>query len=251
MLIPSIDLMGGKIVQLVQGELKKLEFSNFAEWIDRFRGFPLVQLIDLDAAMGRGHNSQLLAEIVQQLPCQVGGGVRSIEHAQQLLRQGARRVIFGSALIRDARPDAAFAASAASALGAASLTFAIDSKAGKVAIRGWREQTTLTAVEMIEALAPYCGAFLYTHIDAEGLLQGTSIPAARAVRAATSNQVIVAGGISTLAEVDELDALGIDAIVGMAIYSGQINLEDALKKVAFKKEGTAKAETARKRSLQA
>jgi phosphoribosylformimino-5-aminoimidazole carboxamide ribotide isomerase len=227
MLIPSIDLMDGKIVQLVQGERKALEFSNFEEWIQRFRGFPLVQLIDLDAAMGRGNNTELVAQIVGRLPCQVGGGIRSIQRAQELLQQGARRVIFGSALIRDARPDEQFAGEAAANLGANFLTFAIDSKAGRVAIRGWKEQTTLTAVEMVLELEPYCGAFLYTHIDTEGLLNGISMEAVQSVRAATSRTLMAAGGVSTLEEVDELDALGIDSVVGMAIYTGQINLEAA------------------------
>jgi phosphoribosylformimino-5-aminoimidazole carboxamide ribotide isomerase len=228
-LIPSIDLMDGKIVQLVQGARKQLEFSNFAEWIERFRGFPLTQLIDLDAAMGKGDNSQLVAEIVQQLPCQVGGGIRSTDRAAQLLEQGARRVIFGSALIRDAKPNLEFARAAAEQLGVNSVTFSVDSKAGRVAIRGWREQTTLTAVEMTQALGPFCGAFLYTHIDTEGMLQGIPMPAVRAVKAATSRRLMVAGGVSNLEEVQQLDALGIDAIVGMAIYTGQIDVEAARK----------------------
>jgi len=240
MLIPSIDLMGGKIVQLVQGERKHVEFSNFAEWVERFRGFPLVQLIDLDAAMDSGTNSPLIAQIVQQLPCQVGGGIRSIERAAELLQQGARRVIFGSALIRDAQPNIEFARAAAEQLGSDSLTFSVDSKAGRVAIRGWREQTTLTAIEMMQALDSFCGTFLYTHIDTEGMLQGISMPAVRTVKAATSRKLIVAGGVSTLEEVEQLDALGIDAIVGMAIYTGRIDLDAALE--------TASKKTARERT---
>jgi phosphoribosylformimino-5-aminoimidazole carboxamide ribotide isomerase len=228
MLIPSIDLMGGKIVQLVQGERKQLEFSNSAEWIERFRRFPLVQLIDLDAAMGKGNNSAVVAQIVQELPCQVGGGIRCIERAAELLKQGARRVIFGSALIRDAQPNIEFARAATEKLGLDSLTFAIDTKAGHVAIRGWREQTTLTAIEVLQALQPFCGAFLYTHIDTEGMLQGISMQAVHSVKVATSRKLMVAGGVSTLDEVDQLDELDIDAIVGMAIYTGQIDLEAAL-----------------------
>jgi phosphoribosylformimino-5-aminoimidazole carboxamide ribotide isomerase len=228
-LIPSIDLMEGKIVQLVQGARKQLEFSNFAEWIERLRGFPLTQLIDLDAAMGKGDNSQLVAEIVQQLPCQVGGGIRSTDRAAQLLEQGARRVIFGSALIRDAKPNLEFARAAAEQLGVNSVTFSVDSKAGRVAIRGWREQTTLTAVEMMQALEAFCGAFLYTHIDTEGMLQGIPMPAVQSVKTATSRRLMVAGGVSTLEEVQQLDALVIDAIVGMAIYTGQIDVEAACK----------------------
>lgn len=229
MLIPSIDLMDGKIVQLVQGKRKQLEFENFAEWIERFRRFPLTQLTDLDAAMGRGNNQALVAQIVGELPCQVGGGIRSIERARELLRLGARRVIFGSSLIRDGKPDLDFARAAANELGSDSLTFAIDAKAGRVAIRGWREQTTLTPLAMMRALQPFCDAFLYTHIDTEGLLQGIPIEAVRPLRAATSRKLIVAGGVSTLSEIEQLDCLGMDAVVGMAIYTGQIDLEAALR----------------------
>jgi phosphoribosylformimino-5-aminoimidazole carboxamide ribotide isomerase len=228
MLIPSIDLMGGKIVQLVQGERKQLEFENFDEWITRFRPFPLVQLIDLDAATGRGDNAPIIEQIVKQLPCQVGGGIRTIDRARELLALGAKRVIFGSSLIRDAKPDADFARRASIELTSDALTFAIDSKAGCVAIRGWREQTSLTASEMIRALEPFCSAFLYTHIDTEGSLQGFPIELARPLRAATTHQLIVAGGVSTLEEIQQLDAMGLDAVVGMAIYTGQIDLEAAL-----------------------
>src|SRR5215470_12441086 len=139
MLIPSIDLMGGKIVQLVQGERKALEFDAFEEWIARFAPFPLVQLIDLDAAMGQGHNRDLVCQFAQSLPCQVGGGIRSIEAAEEILAVGARRVIFGSSLVSNGKPDNAFAQNAARILGADRLVFAIDSKGGRVAIRGWRE----------------------------------------------------------------------------------------------------------------
>jgi phosphoribosylformimino-5-aminoimidazole carboxamide ribotide isomerase len=228
MLIPSIDLMGGKIVQLVQGESKQLEFENFDEWIGRFRPFPLVQLIDLDAATGRGDNAPIVERIVKQLPCQVGGGIRTIDRARNLLALGAKRVIFGSSLIRGAKPDVDFAHHASTELTSDALTFAIDSKAGYVAIRGWREQTSLTASEMIRALEPFCSAFLYTHIDTEGSLQGFPIESARPLRAATTHQLIVAGGVSTLEEIQQLDATGLDAVVGMAIYTGQIDLEAAL-----------------------
>jgi len=228
MLIPSIDLMNGKIVQLVQGERKQLEFENFDEWIARFHSFPLVQLIDLDAARGSGDNAPIIDQIVKQLPCQVGGGIRTIDRARALLARGARRVIFGSSLIRDAQPDLEFARQAAAQLSPEALTFAIDSKSGYVAIRGWREQTSLTAMEMIRSLDPFCSAFLYTHIDTEGSLQGFPIDAARPLREATTRQLIVAGGVSTLQETQQLDAMGCDAVVGMAIYTGQIDLQAAL-----------------------
>lgn len=227
MLIPSIDLMGGKIVQLVQGERKALEFTDFEEWIARFSRFPLVQLIDLDAAIGSGSNRELVGEFTRRLPCQVGGGIRSVRAAEEMLATGARRAILGSCLIREGRPDAVFAEEAARVVGPDQLVFAIDSKGGRVAIRGWRERTELTALEMMQALGPWCSAFLYTHIDTEGLMQGIPLGAVQQLRKATTKQLIAAGGISTTQQIEELDALGIDSVVGMAIYTGKIDLASA------------------------
>jgi len=227
MLIPSIDLMGGKIVQLVQGERKALEFDDFEEWIERFSPFPVVQLIDLDAAMGNGDNGKLVGEFAQRLPCQVGGGIRSTETARQILALGAQRVILGSSLIRDGKPDSAFAQDAAQKLGPERLVFALDSKGGRVAIRGWRELTDVTASEMIRVLEPYCDAFLYTHIDTEGSMQGIPMEAVRQLRKSTKRQLIVAGGIATNEEIDRLHGMNIDAVVGMAIYTGKLKLEVA------------------------
>jgi phosphoribosylformimino-5-aminoimidazole carboxamide ribotide isomerase len=223
-LIPSIDLMGGNIVQLVQGEKKALEFGNFQEWIDRFSDYPLVQVIDLDAAMGRGSNRALIGDLCGRLPCQVGGGIRTAESAAELLQLGAKRVIIGSALIKDGRVDVSFASDLAAKLGAAQIAGAIDSRAGRVAIHGWKTITNVTPQEMMTALEPYCSAFLYTHIDTEGLLQGIPRDIVRELRARTSRQFIAAGGIRSREEIDALHAMGIDAVVGMAIYSGLIEV---------------------------
>ena len=224
MLIPSIDLMGGKIVQLVQGSRKELEFDDFEGWANRFANFPLVQLIDLDAAMGRDPNSKLIEFFVKRLPCQVGGGIRTMEAARTVLELGAQRVIFGSALILDGQIDIAFAKQIASEIGEDKLVFGVDSKGGRVAIRGWREMTAISPLKMIQALDPFCSAFLYTHIDTEGLMAGLPLEAIRPLREATSKQLIVAGGIATSAEVEQLHTMGIDAVVGMALYSGRMSL---------------------------
>ena len=224
MLIPSIDLMGGKIVQLVQGGRKALEFEDFEEWIARFSSFPLVQLIDLDAALGTGNNRDLVREFARRLPCQVGGGVRSIQTAEQMLSIGAKRVILGSSLIRDGQPDTVFAEEVARAAGPDKLVFAIDSKQGRVAIRGWRELTSITPLEMIAALESWCGAFLYTHIDTEGLMQGIPFDTVSRLRGATRKKLIVAGGIASSEQIDQLDGMGIDAVVGMAIYTARLKL---------------------------
>ena len=218
MLIPSIDLMGGKIVQLVQGEKKALEFENFSEWIERFSRYPLVQLIDLDAAMGKGSNQALIAEFCGKLPCQVGGGIRSAESARQALKAGAKRVILGSSLIKDGAVDDGFAATLCAEVGDERLVMAIDSRRGRVAIHGWKTITAITPAEMIQALEPYCSAFLYTHIDTEGLLQGIPLDVVDGLRKLTSRRLIAAGGIRSQQEIDALDAMGVDAVVGMAIY---------------------------------
>jgi phosphoribosylformimino-5-aminoimidazole carboxamide ribotide isomerase len=222
MLIPSIDLMGGKIVQLVQGERKALEFDDFDYWIEQFSKYPLVQVIDLDAARGTGNNRAIVARIVQRLRCQVGGGIRSVETARELLDTGASRLIFGSALLHDGGINTEYAATLAGSLGAAALVFALDSRGGRVVIEGWRKETAVTAFDMIRVLEPFCETFLYTHIDTEGLMGGIPMEVVHAIRKATSRRLVVAGGIKTQKEIDSLDELGMDAVVGMALYSGKI-----------------------------
>jgi phosphoribosylformimino-5-aminoimidazole carboxamide ribotide isomerase len=222
MLIPSIDLMGGRIVQLVQGEKKKLEFDNFDYWIERFSKHPVVQLIDLDAARGGGDNRQLVKQIVSRLNCQVGGGIRNVETAKELLNLGARKVIIGSALLGEGRINHQHARLLADAIPKSALMFALDSRGGRVAIDGWRTATAITAFDMIRELEPFCESFLYTHIDTEGLMGGIPMETVHAIRRATGRHLVVAGGITEQHEIDSLDALGIDAVVGMALYSGKI-----------------------------
>ena len=222
MLIPSIDLMGGKVVQLVQGKKKALEFDGFEEWVTRFSAYPLVQLIDLDAAIGSGNNATLVREIAGCLPCQVGGGIRTVEAAQQVLGAGARRVIVGSALFVDGQLNAIFAEELAAKLGPERLVFALDAIGGRVTTHGWRKVTEVRPLDMIQALDRWCGAFLYTNVDTEGLLQGFPLEVIRPLREATARQLIAAGGIRSQQEIDELHAMGVDAVVGMAIYQGLI-----------------------------
>jgi phosphoribosylformimino-5-aminoimidazole carboxamide ribotide isomerase len=225
MLIPSIDLQNGHVVQLVQGERLAIEAPDPEPWILRFSRFPRVQLIDLDAARGRGDNSGMVASICRRLPCRVGGGIRSIERATEVLAAGADAVIVSSALFRDGRVDIDFARSLAGALGADKVIAAVDSRGGFVATHGWKTILPVTAVDAVRALEPYCGEFLYTHVDKEGLMQGTDMDAIMAVRAATTRRLTAAGGITTWEDIDALDAAGIDAVVGMAVYTGQLPLE--------------------------
>ena len=224
MLIPSIDLQNGHVVQLVQGERLAIEAPDAEPWIARFSRFPRVQLIDLDAARGRGDNSAIVADICRRLPCRVGGGIRSVERAQAVLDAGAHAVIASSALFREGVVDAAFARLLADSIGAERVIAAVDSRGGHVAIHGWKTILPITAVEAVQALEPYCAEFLYTHVDREGLMQGTDIDAIMAVRRATSRRVTAAGGITTWDEIDALDAAAVDSVVGMATYTGQLDL---------------------------
>ncbi|HET9267006.1 MAG TPA: HisA/HisF-related TIM barrel protein [Vicinamibacterales bacterium] len=225
MLIPSIDLQNGSVVQLVQGEKLAIRAEDAEPWIRKFSRFPRVQLIDLDAAMGQGDNSAIVSSICGRLPCRVGGGIRSVERARAVLGAGAHAVIASSALFRDGGVDVEFAKTLADAVGPERVIAAVDSKGGHVVIHGWKTSLPISAVEAVKALEPYCGEFLYTHVDLEGLMQGTSMPAIMAVRNATSRRVTAAGGITTWKEIDELDAAGCDAVVGMAIYTGQLPLD--------------------------
>jgi len=228
MLIPSIDLMGGRIVQLVQGEKLELAFDDFDYWIQRFRNYPLVQLIDLDAAMRQGNNRALIERISGQLPCQVGGGIATVEKAEKVLRAGAKRVIVGSSLFRAEASandpanavDTQFAAALSRAIGLEKIVAGVDTKQGKIAVKGWREQVPLTPDEAMLQLEPFCGAFLYTHIDKEGTMQGFPIDVAERLRSLTQRQLIVAGGIRDTKEVDALERIGVDSVAGMAVYTG-------------------------------
>ena len=223
MLIPSIDLLGGRIVQLVQGEKLRLAFDDFEYWIEKFARYPLVQLIDLDAAMRQGDNSALVEKIAKRLPCQAGGGIHTIERARRVLDAGARRVIIGSALFSEnnggAAVNTAFAAELAEAVGREQVVAGIDTKSGRIAVKGWKAQVALTPDDAIPALEPYVAAFLYTHVDGEGMMQGFPLDVAARLRKLTQRQLIAAGGIRSQQEIDALQAIKVDAVVGMAVYT--------------------------------
>jgi phosphoribosylformimino-5-aminoimidazole carboxamide ribotide isomerase len=224
MLIPSIDLQGGAVVQLVQGERLAIRDEDVFRWVRRFERFPKVQVIDLDAAMGAGDNLAIVRQIAPALSCRVGGGIRTVDRARDVLAAGAKQIIVGSSLFRNGVPDLEFAARLADAVGSAQVIAAVDSKGGQVVIHGWKTPLPISAVDAVRAFEPYCEEFLYTHVDAEGLMGGTSRTAIRAVRDATARRLTAAGGITTQEEIDDLDALGVDSVVGMAIYTGKLQI---------------------------
>ena len=224
MLIPSIDLKGGAVVQLVQGERLAIRDEDVFRWVERFERFPKVQVIDLDAAMGAGDNLALVRQIAGRLACRVGGGIRTVERARDVLGAGAQQIIAGSSLFRNGRPDLDFAKTLADAVGRDRVIAAVDSRNGHVVIHGWKTELPLTAAEAVRALEPFCDEFLYTHVDNEGLMGGTNMAAILAVRDATVRRLTAAGGITTQEEIDALDASGVDAVVGMAVYTGKIRI---------------------------
>ena len=220
MIIPCIDLMGGKVVQLVQGREKALEGDAPLEMLRKFAAFPEIQVIDLDAAMGKGENASIVELLASRARCRVGGGVRTPDRARRLVEQGACRVIVGTAAFTPALEEIAIA------VGPERLIVALDSKGGKIVVKGWQETTPFTAEEVIARLEPFCGGFLCTYVDKEGMMQGTDLEWFRRLRAATSHEITAAGGITTLADIQALAAMNIHAALGMAIYTGRLNLAE-------------------------
>lgn len=224
MLIPSIDLQGGRIVQLVQGERLAVASDDIDGWVRKFERFPAIQLIDLDAAKNNGDNLALVASICGRLPCRVGGGIRSVDGAAALLDGGARKVIIGSSLFRGGQPNVEFAEALSMRLGSDRLIAAVDAREGHVVIDGWRTRLPITPVDAIRILEPFFGEFLFTNVDVEGLMQGLDRPAIEAVRAATTRAITAAGGVTTEDDISWLDGIGVDAVAGMAIYTGRLEI---------------------------
>ena len=226
MIIPCIDLMDGKAVQLVRGQTKALERADVLGQLEEFAGFAEIQVIDLDAAMGEGDNDPLVRQLCARARCRVGGGVRTTARVEQLLGAGARKLIIGTAAFHSQGINVPFLESLRDAAGAPRIILALDSRQGRIVVRGWRESTGLTAEQIVRDLEPYCGEFLCTFVDNEGTMTGTDLEWFRRLRQATARPITAAGGIATLEEIAALDELGIHAALGMAVYTGRLRLED-------------------------
>lgn len=226
MIIPCIDLMDGKVVQLVQGREKALEGKSPDEMLDLFAGFPQIQVIDLDAAMGKGSNSAILEHVAARATVRAGGGVRTLERAQELVAKGAYKVIVGTAAFGANGPDTLFLSNLSKKIGPERLTIALDSKGGRIVVKGWQESTQWTATDVIAQLEPYCSGFLCTYVDKEGMMQGTDLDWFESLRRATQHELVAAGGITTLDDVKALQALDIHCAIGMSIYTGRLQLDD-------------------------
>ena len=229
MIIPCIDLMGGKVVQLIQGREKALEGAAPEEMLRRFAGFPEIQVIDLDAAMGHGSNDDLVRLIASKAKARVGGGIRTVERARTLIEQGAHRVIVGTSAFSESGVRHDFLSALRDEAGRDRIVIALDSKEGRIVVRGWQQSTQLTAEAVLSELEPYCSGFLCTYVDKEGMMQGTDLDWFRRLRAATTLELTAAGGITTMDDVRALLTLNIHAALGMAIYTGKLHLDELLK----------------------
>lgn len=226
MIIPCIDLMDGKVVQLVQGREKALEGEAPLVMLEKFSAFPVIQVIDLDAALGRGANDSIVETLAAHATTRVGGGVRTPERARKLLDQGASRVIVGTSAFTKSGINHALLKSICTEVGPDKILLALDSKDGRIVVKGWQEATTLTAEDVISELEQYCGGFLCTYVDKEGMMQGTDLNWFARLRAATKHEITAAGGITTLDDVRALLAMNIHAALGMAIYTGSLSLTE-------------------------
>lgn len=224
MIFPCIDLMDGKVVQLVQGREKALEGDSPEEMLRRFAAFPEIQVIDLDAAMGRGSNDDMVRLLASKAATRIGGGVRTVERARALVEQGARKVIVGTSAFTSTGVNDAFLKAVRDDIGRERLLVALDSKDGRIVVKGWRESTNLTAEAVLQSLERYCSGFLCTYVDKEGMLQGTDLDWFRRLRAATTLEITAAGGITTMDEVRALLAMNVHAALGMAIYTGKLDI---------------------------
>jgi phosphoribosyl-ATP pyrophosphohydrolase len=218
MIVPSIDLQGGQAVQLIGGETKALDAGDPRPLARRFALVGEIAVVDLDAALGQGSNGAIIEELVDLAPCRVGGGIRDAAGATFWLDRGAQRVVLGTA----ARPEVL------KELPRARVIAALDARHGEVVVDGWRKRTGKGVLERLAALRELVGGFLVTFVEREGRLQGTDLALAKEIRAAAgAASVTIAGGITTEKEIAELDRLGCDAQVGMALYTGRLGLAEA------------------------
>ncbi|MGH9757814.1 MAG: HisA/HisF-related TIM barrel protein [Candidatus Acidiferrales bacterium] len=224
MIIPCIDLQGGKAVQLVHGRRRALSVDDVMGLLDRFRGYSILHVIDLDAAMRTGSNARWVKALCQKskISVRVGGGIRSVARAEKILSWGAEKIIIGSAAFRDGEIHEPFLKSAARRVGRKKIIVALDTEGGRIVVHGWKRRLKLRPKDVIPRLEPYCSEFLSTFVDNEGSMKGTDLAWFRGLRRMTRHPITAAGGIRSLREVRALEKMGMHAAVGMALYTGKL-----------------------------
>jgi phosphoribosylformimino-5-aminoimidazole carboxamide ribotide isomerase len=228
MLIPCIDLQGGQAVQLIHGRRRELAVADVMGLLERFKQYPWLHIIDLDAAMGKGNNDELVRELCQcaktkyKMKIRVGGGIRTVARAAALINLRVDQIIVGSAAFREGRVDELFLKRLIKKVKRAKIVIALDTRRGRITIHGWRSGLTLKPEDVMEQLQPFCSSFLCTDVDREGTMSGANLKWFRKLRAATTHPVIAAGGIKTHREITALQKINMDAAVGMAVYKNRL-----------------------------
>ena len=224
MLIPCIDLQGGQAVQLVHGRRRELVVADVFGLLEKFRKYPWLHLIDLDAAMGKSGNAQLVQQLCAKarnqygMKVRIGGGIRTIARAAAVAGWGSNQIIIGSAAFRYGKVNTTFLRRLVKKVDRNQIVLALDTAKGRIVIHGWRKKLRLRAEQVFTQLEPFCAAFLCTDVDREGTLAGANLDWFRHLRDATAHPIIAAGGIKTRHEITALQKLGMDAAVGMALY---------------------------------
>ena len=228
MLIPCIDLQDGRAVQLVHGRERKLAVDDVFGLLDRFARYPLIHVIDLDAAMRKGSNARLVRDLCvaakeRKMRVRVGGGIRTVTQAARIAACGAEKIIVGSAAFKNGRVNTAFLSRLARRIGRRRIMIALDTEGGKILVRGWQEKLRLRPEDVIPQLEKYSSEFLCTYVDAEGTMRGTNLEWFRALRRATRRPITAAGGIRSREEIRALARIQMNAAVGMALYTGKLS----------------------------
>jgi phosphoribosylformimino-5-aminoimidazole carboxamide ribotide isomerase len=225
MIIPCIDLQNGKAVQLVRGRKRALSIHDVLGLLERFREYPILHVIDLDAAIGTGSNSRWIKILSRRakMKIRVGGGIRSVARAQKILSWGADKIIVGSAAFRNGQIARDFLRKLRARVGRKNVILALDTERGQIVVRGWRQRLKLRPEDVIPQLEPYCSGFLCTFVDNEGTMKGTDLAWFRQLRRVTKKPITAAGGIRSHKEIRALEKLGMHAAVGMALYLGKLS----------------------------
>jgi phosphoribosylformimino-5-aminoimidazole carboxamide ribotide isomerase len=227
-LIPCIDLQGGQAVQLVHGRRRELAVKNVFGLLDKFQKYDWLHIIDLDAAMSKGNNNDLVCELCRKarafygLKVRVGGGIRTVSRATQIANAGATQIIIGSAAFRQGRTNLRFLRALRTKINPRKIVLALDTEKGCIVTHGWRRHLKLHAEQVMSQLKPFCAAFLCTDVDREGTMTGANLEWFRQLRTATTHPIIAAGGIKTRREISALENIGMDAAVGMAVYKNRL-----------------------------
>jgi phosphoribosylformimino-5-aminoimidazole carboxamide ribotide isomerase len=227
-LIPCIDLQGGQAVQLVHGRRRELAVADVFGLLHKFKKYSWLHVIDLDAAMSKPGNDGLVQQLCGKardqfrMRVRVGGGIRSVSRAVDIMNSGAEQIIIGSAAFHAGKVDTRFLRELRKKIDPSQVTIALDTENGHIVTHGWRRGLRLRAEDVMAQLEPFCTAFLCTDVDREGTMTGANLQWFDRLRRATSHHVIAAGGIKTRREINALERIGIDAAVGMALYKNRV-----------------------------